>query len=30
MDRTFGLEELADAFRHQETGDHFGKIAVSW
>ena len=30
IDRTFGLEELADAFRHQETGDHFGKIAVSW
>lgn len=30
IDRTFGLEELADAFRYQETGDHFGKIAVSW
>lgn len=30
IDRTFALEELADAFRHQETGDHFGKIAVRW
>lgn len=30
VDQTFGLEELADAFRYQEGGDHFGKIAVSW
>ncbi|WP_088332404.1 zinc-binding dehydrogenase [Sphingomonas mucosissima] len=30
VDRTFALEELADAFRYQEGGDHFGKIAVSW
>lgn len=30
LDRTFALEDLADAFRHQESGDHFGKIAVSW
>lgn len=30
IDRSFGLEELADAFRYQEMGDHFGKIAVSW
>ena len=25
---TFALAELADAFRHQESGGHFGKIAV--
>ena len=25
---TFALQNLADAFRHQESGDHFGKIAV--
>lgn len=25
---TFPLEHLADAFRHQESGGHFGKIAV--
>ena len=25
---TFALENLADAFRHQESGGHFGKIAV--
>ena len=24
----FALENLADAFRHQESGDHFGKIAI--
>lgn len=30
LDRTFALEELADAFRYQESGDHFGKIAVAW
>lgn len=30
IDRTFKLEELADAFQHQESGDHFGKIAVRW
>jgi NADPH:quinone reductase-like Zn-dependent oxidoreductase len=30
IDRTFGLEELAEAFRHQESGSHFGKIAVAW
>lgn len=30
IDRTFALEELADAFRHQESGEHFGKIAVAW
>lgn len=25
---TFPLERLADAFRHQESGGHFGKIAI--
>lgn len=29
IDRTFALAELADAFRHQESGDHFGKICVT-
>jgi len=28
LDRTFGLEELADAFRHLQSGRHFGKICV--
>ncbi|GAA3270182.1 hypothetical protein GCM10020258_43660 [Sphingomonas yabuuchiae] len=30
VDRTFALDELADAFRYQESGDHFGKIAVTF
>ncbi|MCC2978804.1 zinc-dependent alcohol dehydrogenase family protein [Sphingomonas sp. IC4-52] len=30
IDRTFAFENLADAFRHQESGSHFGKIVVSW
>ncbi|WP_349295550.1 NAD(P)-dependent alcohol dehydrogenase (plasmid) [Thioclava sp. 'Guangxiensis'] len=29
IDRTFPLEELANAFRHQESGAHFGKICVT-
>lgn len=28
IDRSFPLEALADAFRHQESGTHFGKIGV--
>lgn len=28
IDRTFPLAELADAFRYQESGRHFGKIVV--
>jgi NADPH:quinone reductase-like Zn-dependent oxidoreductase len=28
IDRSFPLDALADAFRHQESGGHFGKIAV--
>ncbi|KQN77708.1 zinc-dependent alcohol dehydrogenase family protein [Sphingomonas sp. Leaf62] len=30
VDRRFGLDELADAFRYQEGGEHFGKIGVAW
>ncbi len=30
IDRTFPLEALADAFRYEEAGKHFGKICVSW
>lgn len=29
IDSTFPLEEIADAFRHQESGQHFGKICLS-
>ncbi|MBP0446553.1 NAD(P)-dependent alcohol dehydrogenase [Roseomonas sp. SSH11] len=30
IDRIFPLEQLADAFRHEESGSHFGKIGVEW
>lgn len=30
IDSTFPLEGLADAFRHQESNRHFGKICVGW
>jgi NADPH:quinone reductase-like Zn-dependent oxidoreductase len=30
IDRAFPLEKLADAFRFQETGRHFGKICVEY
>lgn len=30
VDRRFPLEQLADAFRYQESGDHFGKIGLEW
>ncbi|MBB3911515.1 zinc-dependent alcohol dehydrogenase family protein [Sphingomonas desiccabilis] len=30
VDRRFALEELADAFRYEESGSHFGKIGVAW
>ena len=30
IDRTFPLEALADAFRYEEAGRHFGKICVGW
>jgi NADPH:quinone reductase-like Zn-dependent oxidoreductase len=29
IDKSFPLENLADAFRHQESGAHFGKIVVA-
>ncbi len=29
VDRTFPLEQLADAFRYEESGAHFGKIGVN-
>ncbi|MES1939442.1 alcohol dehydrogenase zinc-binding domain-containing protein [Salinisphaera sp. T5B8] len=29
IDRCFALDELADAFRYQESGQHFGKIGVT-
>jgi NADPH:quinone reductase-like Zn-dependent oxidoreductase len=29
LDRSFALEELAAAFRHQESATHFGKIVVA-
>ncbi len=28
IDRHFGLANLADAFRYQESGKHFGKIVI--
>ncbi len=28
LDKSFPLENLADAFRYQETGKHFGKITI--
>lgn len=30
IDRDFPLEQLADAFRYQLTGGHFGKITISY
>ena len=30
IDRVFPLEELADAFRYEESGAHFGKIGIEW
>lgn len=30
IDRTFALDQLADAFRYQDTRQHFGKIALAW
>ncbi|WP_110666663.1 zinc-dependent alcohol dehydrogenase family protein [Salinicola halophilus] len=30
LDRSFGLAEIADAFRHQESGQHFGKICLEF
>ena len=30
IDKSFAFDELADAFRYQEAGKHFGKIVVKW
>lgn len=30
IDREFALHEIADAFRHQESGKHFGKICLTF
>jgi len=30
VDRTFELDALASAFRYEESGAHFGKIAVEF
>lgn len=30
IDKSFKLEDIAEAFRYQESGGHFGKIVVEW
>ena len=30
LDKSFGFDQLGDAFKYQETGAHFGKIVVEW
>ncbi|UQI39652.1 zinc-dependent alcohol dehydrogenase family protein [Vreelandella venusta] len=30
IDREFALSDIADAFRHQESGEHFGKICLTF
>jgi NADPH:quinone reductase-like Zn-dependent oxidoreductase len=30
IDKSFGLGEIADAFRLQESGGHFGKICLEY
>ena len=30
IDRSFALEDIAAAFRHQASGTHFGKICLEW
>lgn len=30
IDKSFGFDELADAFQYQASGGHFGKIVVEW
>lgn len=30
LDRSFALEDIADAFRHEEAGRHFGKICLEF
>jgi len=30
VDRSFGLAEIANVFRYQESGAHFGKICLEF
>lgn len=30
IDKSFSFDQLADAFRYQESGAHFGKIVLEW
>lgn len=30
IDRSFALDQIADAFRHEESGAHLGKIVLEW
>ncbi|USI72765.1 zinc-dependent alcohol dehydrogenase family protein [Sphingomonas morindae] len=30
IDRRFPLDLLADAFAHQQSGEHFGKVGIEW
>ena len=30
LDKSFAFDQLADAFRYQKDGQHFGKIVVEW
>lgn len=30
IDRSFAFDEIAEAFRYQESGKHFGKIVLEW
>ncbi len=30
LDRSFALDDIADAFRHEESGKHFGKICLEF
>ena len=30
VDKSFAFDQLADAFRYQESGKHFGKIVLEW
>jgi len=30
IDKIFDLDELADAFRYEESGKHFGKICIEF
>lgn len=30
IDRVYALDQLADAFKYQQSGSHFGKICVEW